>query len=308
MSSKYRQTALATLIATAALLPLAAKADRCSVKANGTWACQVQQRTHSFKGNFYGRCILSEKSRNIAWQVPEGTPPAGGWPVAFFFHGTSSKSEPLTADSPPVTTMTSRPAAMDTLGTRFLLQAMHELLDDPRGTGKKYAVFLPQAAPKAFFDAWQSTTNPYTSSDDYCFLSDFYKAIAGSDRYGDGGQFNMAKKHGFGFSSGGYNTSRMAVSMNRDSSWKAMGIIAASYATCSGGACKVAASVPANHPPTKFYHGTADKIVPITTMRPYFHLLQQSGIPTEKIESAAGHQITADVIGNTGSTTWFDQY
>jgi predicted esterase len=125
--------------------------------------------------------------------------------------------------------------------------------------------------------------------------------------YGSASQYNMSKRYAFGISSGGYNSSRMAVTFNGSSNFKALGVVSASYATCSGSICSVP-TLPSNHPPTKFWHGTADTTVPISTMRTYYNKLVSQGIPTAKVEHSYGHQFTADDLGSTGVKAWFDAH
>ena len=66
----------------ASMFPAAANAARCSADANGNWSC-----THQKRYNYYF-CNGVYLPRAVRWQVPQGTPPAGGWPVAFHFAGT----------------------------------------------------------------------------------------------------------------------------------------------------------------------------------------------------------------------------
>ncbi len=156
--------------------------------------------------------------------------------------------------------------------------------------------------------AWDTNMpGKYTDKGDYCFLPDLFKAVS-TGRYGPPSQYNMSKRFAMGISSGGYNISRMAVTFNDDSGWSALAIVAGSYATCVGPLCSVPRVLPANHPPTKFYHGTMDFIVPIQTMRPYYERLESQGIQVEKVEHGQGHQFTKDILGSTGIKAWFDRF
>lgn len=274
-----------------------AYADRCSDDGNGNWSC-----SHYKRFNYYW-CNGYYIPRPVRWQVPEGTPPAGGWPVAFYYAGTQF-------------TDTSHAFERDAdaeLGMVYETRMIHELLDDPAGSGKKYAVFVADPpASSGWAQFWHTNVvNPYSASCDYDFFPDFFGEIK-SGKYGAASQYNMSRRFAYGVSSGGYNTSRMAVTFNSGSSngntWKALGVIAASYATCSGSYCSVPGNLPANHPPTKFWHGTSDNIVPIYTMRDYYNALIFQGFTAEKHEHTQGHEGTIDLIGSTGVKLWFDTY
>ena len=298
---RHANLAAPVLMAIAALASTPALADRCKANAQGRWTCTYQEIKHSFASNAGGACTGAQKSRAVRWQVPEGTPPAGGWPVVFYYNGTVLFNSPAT--KPFTTTSTD-------YGANFMQAGLHEMLDDPKRSGIKYAVFAPEAASNGIAQAWDTNTStkPYEQRDDACFLPDLFKQIA-SGKYGQPSQFNLKKRFAFGISSGGYNTSRMAVSFNQDGEgWNALAIVSGSYATCAGPLCNVPSQLPANHPPTKFYHGTADFIVPIKTMRPYYEALKDQGVTTEKVEHGKGHQFTQEVLGETGIKAWFDRF
>lgn len=274
-------------------------ADRCKPNASGTWICTYQERTHAFATPGIFGCNGAKGARSVRWQVPEGTPPEGGWPVAFFYQGTVPAS-----DASKAFTITST-----LFGAKYLQASLHELLDDPQGSGRKYAVVSADASTRLLgLQYWDTNQlGSYAQKDDACFLPDLFKGIA-SGAYGSPSQFNMNRRFAFGISSGGYNTSRMAVSFNDASNWRALAVVSASYATCAGPLCSIPRTLPANHPPTKFYHGTADHTVGISTMRPYFDKLRSQGIEVEKVEHDGGHEFTADAIGSTGIKAWFDRF
>lgn len=288
--------ALPFFLAISLTAPQAALADRCSSDAQGNWSCSHNKRTNYYwcNGYFIGR--------PVRWQVPEGSPPSGGWPVAFYYAGTQL-------------TDTSHAFARnvgDSYGRIYEPQMIHELLDDPNNTGKKYAVMVADPpASSGWLQYWHTNTvYPYSASCDYDFFPDFFGEIK-SGKYGSASQYNMNKRYAYGISSGGYNTSRMAVTFNSGSkngdTWKALGIVAASYANCGGSSCYVP-TLPSNHPATKFWHGTNDGVVPIQTMRDYYNKLINSGHTAEKAEYPAGHEYTSDVIGAGGVKAWFDQH
>jgi len=277
------------------LLPSTAEAARCTANANG-WSC-----THNKVYTYYW-CGGYLTPRTVRWHVPEGTPPAGGWPVAFYYAGTQ---------------LTDTASAFqrnygEAFGVEYEPQIIHELLDDPYGTGKKYAVFVPDPpATGGTTQYWHTNVvYPYTASCDYSFFNTFFPNIKNGS-YGSASQYNMSRRYAYGISSGGFNSSRMAVTFNSGTgnanTWKALGIVSASYATCSY-SCPPIPTLPANHPPTKFWHGQADNIVPITTMYAYFNKLVAGGFTTTKVEHPLGHQFTADTLGNSGIKKWFDNY
>lgn len=277
------------------MIPFPATADRCSVDAQGNWSC-----SHNKRYNWYW-CGWSYVPRAVRWQVPEGTPPAGGWPVVFYYAGTQ----------PTDTEHAFERETGEPFGLEYEPQIIHELLDDPYATGKKYAVFVADPpASGGWLQYWHTNVvYPYSASCDSRFFPDFFAEIK-SGNYGPALQYDMNRRFAYGISSGGYNSSRMAVTFNSGSgnanTWKALGISSASYAACSY-YCSVP-GLPTNHPPTKFWHGQNDPLAPISTMYEYFNKLMQGGFATEKVEHASGHAWTADALGNTGIKEWFDQY
>jgi len=107
------------------------------------------------------------------------------------------------------------------------------------------------------------------------------------------GYLDYKRKFATGISSGGYMTSRMAVSYagsfifsflffkkKKNSHFNSLllnillgeflslAVAAGSYATCAGPLC-VVPNLPLNHPPTLFLHGGLDPIVPQFTMETY---------------------------------------
>ncbi|HTD03231.1 hypothetical protein [Undibacterium sp.] len=267
-----------------------AEAARCSTDGSN---CTYQERD-----NWYW-CGLVYLPRHVRWQVPEGTVPAGGWRTAFFYNGTTP------TDLDPFTT---HPLLLNAFGMDTSPKIFQELLDNPAGTGYKYASFAPDPPATAVLTQFWHTNviTPYVASCDYSFFNDFFNEIKNGS-YGAGSQYNMNQRYAYGISSGGYNTSRMAVTFNGSSVWKALAVISASYATCAGPLC-VVPGLPANHPPTKFYHGTLDPIVPLFTMEYYYNKLIDAGKETTKSLHVGGHELSADNLGATGVKAWFDAH
>jgi dipeptidyl aminopeptidase/acylaminoacyl peptidase len=143
-----------------------------------------------------------------------------------------------------------------------------------------YAVITPTADGAGF--AWDTNFPPWSVSwpgaPDDVFLQALFTAIDG----GDLGPLSASRWYATGVSSGGYMTSRMAVSYQ--GRFKALAIAAGSYATCAGGfpACAVPA-LPADHPPTLFLQGGADPFVPITQMYDYYDVLTADGFETKAV-------------------------
>lgn len=92
-----------------------------------------------------------------------------------------------------------------------------------------------------------------------------------------------------GISSGGYMTSRMAISYT--SYFRSLVIESGSYCVCSGVLCYVPDDLPQNHPPTLFLHGELDPVVPIFTMWMYYDKLNAINITVQAVVSTfADHQ------------------
>lgn len=223
--------------------------------------------------------------RNVLWQVPRGTAPAGGWPVAIMFQGTGAT---------PALTWTATP--LEPFGAYAQTQVVQGLLDHG------FAVLTP-ATHLGGFTFWD-TNNPlvqdYTASNDHALMLALFSAIDG----GTFGSLDGDRLFAAGISSGGYMTSRMAVSY--PGRFKALAIAAGSYATCAGILCSVG-PVGADHPPTLFLHGLIDPVVPIITMEAYSNALLAAGVPTRKvIEATALHRWIAASPGEV--VAWFQKY
>jgi hypothetical protein len=276
-----------------------AQAARCTVTSGGDVHC-----TNNSSIQWYW-CGIVYTPRPVHWQVPEGTPPSGGWPVVYVYEGTSPNYE-NDFESPFWRSY------LDVYGDLFGLvneaYSVREFLDDVNGTGRKYAVIAP-APPQStlFLQFWHTNVIfPYSVSCDYSFFNKFFPQV----NAGTYGAVNNNMRFAFGVSSGGYNTSRMAITFNNIGVWKALAVVSASYADCSGAVCanpcNGTATIPEFHPPTKFYHGTADLIVPIFTMRCYYDLLISKGKIAAKMENSGGHGYPTDIRGSNGIMAWFN--
>ncbi|MDE1460747.1 extracellular medium-chain-length polyhydroxyalkanoate depolymerase [Spartinivicinus poritis] len=221
--------------------------------------------------------------REVKYQLPIGEPPAQGWPVVIIYQGS------------------------------FFPVEFRRLKDDPFG-GFNEAVLIKQLleagyavlAPRAAINlAWQTNllanATPYYLSTDYQFINRLLTSI----KQGLFGPLDDQRQFATGISSGGYNTSRMAVSFPGE--FRALAIQSASYATCLGPVCHVPLNLPIDHPPTLFLHGQLDITVPLWTMKRYYRRLTHQGIETEQwIKLTKGHSWFEESPSKI--VEWFNRY
>src|SRR5690606_11295507 len=149
-------------------------------------------------------------------------------------------------------------------------------------------------------------TNVVGFADNWSLSSDSEMVPELLDALGEGklGRVDASRLYATGISSGGFMTSRMAVSY--PGRFRALAIHSASYATCSV-TCSVPDELPADHPPTLFVHGEQDSIVPISTMRAYEAKLKEQGLEVDvHVEPTAGHEWLEAAI--TRIPDWFDEH
>ena len=119
---------------------------------------------------------------------------------------------------------------------------------------------------------------------------------------GSFGPIDATRLYAMGISSGGFMTSRMAVSYA--GRFRALADHSGSYATCSN-LCSVPTPLPSDHPPTLFLHGDQDTVVPMTSVQPYHDALNAEGPETDLVTDAdAGHPWLAG--GVQAIPAWFD--
>lgn len=232
--------------------------SRCSTNAI-TLACPYNTATLYAGGEY----------RKVEWQVPTGTAPVGGWPTAIMFQG-SVATAALTWTATP----------LEPFGAYAQTQVVQRLLDNG------YAVLTPEThlAGLTYWDTNNLLVPDYYASADHALMLKIFDALAG----GTFGSVNPSRLFAAGVSSGGYMTSRMAISY--PGKFKALAIAAGSYATCAGPLC-IVGPIPADHPPTLFLHGLLDPIVPVITMELYHQALVNAGVPTKVvIDTLALHQ------------------
>ncbi len=220
--------------------------------------------------------------REVHYQAPVGAAPAAGWPVVLMFQGSLFSAELAWSADRSVP-----------FGGYHQVELVRELLDGG------FAVI----APETKLDGntyWDTNVPPWatnwTTSSDHQLVQQLLSQIAD----GTFGPLDPARLHATGISSGGYMTSRMALSYV--GTFRSLAIHSASWATCSGALCVVPATLPADHPPTLFVHGTLDEVVPISTMRPYHARLQSAGIATRIEEHPEGGHA---FLPATSIAAWF---
>jgi dienelactone hydrolase len=224
--------------------------------------------------------------RAVTFEAPLGSPPAQGWPTVLFFQGSLVPGSQAFAND--------RGASF---GMYQLTRTVKALLD--RG----FAVIAPDAIAGGTI-AWQTNIPPWsiawTTSSDHALMLKLFDAIAA----GDFGPLDSSRLYAMGISSGGYMSSRMAVSY--PGKFRALVIHSASYATCSN-TCSLPATLPADHPPTLFVHGQVDMVAPIATMLPYRAQLASMGIAVSSdISPDAGHEWLESAAASVPA--WFEQH
>ncbi len=226
---------------------------------------------------------LEMAGRTVTYEVPVGQPPAAGWPTVIYFQGSFVAGSRAFAA-----------ARSDPFGQYELTRTVEALLD--RG----YAVVAPNARDDGS-SYWLTNIPPYatawTGSEDDLLVRQMFTAIG----TGVLGPLDAQRLAAMGISSGGFMTSRMAVSY--PGRFRALAIHSGSYATC-GIVCSVP-DLPADHPPTVFLHGSADSTVRTSVMTPYRDKLSASGhVVDTVIRDGAGHEWIPD--GATVIPAWFD--
>lgn len=220
--------------------------------------------------------------RQVHWQVPTGTAPVGGWPAVVMYSPSLYSAELAWSASRLL------PA-----GAYYETATIKGLLD------AGYAVMTPESH-LAGFTFWDTNVPglDYDSSPDRHFVDDILDEIAG----GTFGPIDSGRLFATGMSSGGYMTSRMAVS--HTGTFQALAIQSASYANCLGPLCSVPGDLPDDHPPTLFLHGLIDPVVPIWTMYPYRNGLNAQGTPTRTVvDPFAPHAFLRSAPGEI--VAWF---
>ena len=223
--------------------------------------------------------------RTVTFELPTGTAPAAGWPLVVFYQGSFIPGSRAFSAS-----------TTDSFGQYELSSTVKALLD--RG----YAVIAPDAQSNGTL-YWQTNVPPYATSWTGCDDDLFVHQLLAASADGTFGPLDPSRRYAMGISSGGFMTSRMAVSY--PGSFRALAIASGSYATC-GATCTVPA-LPQNHPPTLFLHGDQDHTVPMSSMTPYRDKLTTEGFAVQTvIHAGAGHEWLPE--GKTAIPDWFDAH
>lgn len=273
-----RTTCLCLLLLSIFSLPANA-ASRCSERAKTLLLPAKVSCSH--QSTWIDSGVVGK--RKVIYQTPLGQPPAAGWPVVLVYQGSFFPLNDFTYYS-------NLP-----FGGFYEGKLIQRLLDNG------FAVVAPSAPADLF---WHTNipglAQNYEASTDYDFLGNVFDAIAA----GHFGPLDSSRQYATGISSGGYNSSRMAVSF--PGRFKALAIQSGSYATCSGPLCSVP-TLPADHPPTLFVHGFVDLTVPWWSMQLYYDRLLYQNIPTAlHTEPLGGHEWFASSPGKI--LAWFQAY
>ncbi len=204
--------------------------------------------------------------RAVHFQWPSTDPPAGGFPTVLLFQGSAS------------------PAGLAWVGERggafgayFQADVIRALL------AAGFAVVTPEASFGGA-GAWNTNVAPWNvaweSSPDHAFVLALFDAI----ERGELGELDSDTLYAAGLSSGGYMSSRVAVTY--EGRFRRIAIASGSYATCAGSFCTVP-TLDATHPPTLFLHGGLDLVVPPSTMRLYADELSRRGVEHEIVVDPA---------------------
>ncbi|MEZ4316989.1 MAG: prolyl oligopeptidase family serine peptidase [Myxococcota bacterium] len=209
-------------------------------------------------------------TRKVHFQTPVGTPPPEGWPVALLFQGSfnpASKFWEGTRNGP--------------WGVWWQVGTVEALLD------AGFAVVTPDAQGGGN-TYWNSNVVPWnvswSGSPDDKLMGALFEAMDD----GTFGPLDPDRRVAAGISSGGYMTSRMALSYPGE--FRALAVVSASWATCAGSLCTVPDELPSDHPPTLFLHGEKDDVVPLASMEKYADALEAGGHEVRVVTDAeVGH-------------------
>jgi len=203
-------------------------------------------------------------TRDVKFSVPKGKTPRGGWPAVVIYQGSFFPVEFSRNNLAP-------------FGGYNEIRLIESLLNHG------FMVIAPPAV-SGFYWMTNLVGVDYDKSEDFYFIEEM---LAQMDK-GIFGKINMDLLYATGISSGGYHTSRMAVSF--PGVFRALAVESASYATCGGPLC-VLPKLAKNHPPTLFLHGEKDLVVPVDTMLSYYQELKEAGVDTQAvIDANARHQ------------------
>jgi len=211
--------------------------------------------------------ITAVAGRDVYWQSPSSPAPDAGFPAVVVYQGSFFG---------PATVWNEVSSSM--LFGGFHQARLHALLLE-----QGFTVITPPALAGI---AWQTNSGiPWDATSDKPFIDALLEGMRG----GTFGPIDMTRVFAGGISSGGYMTSRMAVSY--PGVFRALFIHSGSFATCVSVACVLPATMPAQHPPTRFLHGRGDLTVPLHTAEAYQRQLTAEGFEADLIiDDSAGHE------------------
>ncbi|MFO0550508.1 MAG: hypothetical protein U0271_19090 [Polyangiaceae bacterium] len=243
-----------------------ADGERCRLTGD-TLTCA--HATAEFEGGAFGAT-----TRQVHFMTPATDAPDEGFPVAILFQGSFHSAEGMWSST-----------RGDDFGGFHETELVEALLD------AGFAVVTPETR----FDGstfWDTNVVPFSSDWELSEDNELMLALLDAIDAGELGPLDDDRLYAAGISSGGYMTSRMAVSY--PGRFRRLAIQSASYATCSGALC-VVPELRSDHPPTLFLHGQSDLIVPIGTMRDYAGALASMGVQAPRFEDpSAGHEWLAE--------------
>lgn len=236
-----------------------------------------------------GSVFIGISYRTYLWQTPLGAVPESGWPTAIHYHGSFF--------APHLFSWRARRGYP--FGAYFQTETIKSLLDGG------FAVLTPESHLTGFL-FWNTNVPPFSLwwdiAPDHYYVKWLLEQIDGPD--GVFGPLNSDRLYATGISSGGYMTSRMAVSYR--GRFKALAVHSGAYATCVGPIC-VTPELPDDHPPTLFLHGEKDYIVPPYTMEDYAAALTKQNITNTIIYCAnCTHEWIAEAVESV--PTWFNTF
>jgi len=259
------RVSFALLVVAICAIGASAQASRC-VQNDTNIACT------------YNTVTMPETGRTVYWQLPLGTAPAKGWPVVLAFQGSFARAELFWSGNTE--------GILDrTFGAYTQCEVVKTLLDGG------FAVLTPNA-PEAGDTFWETNIPPFDldwfPSSDHKLVMEMIAHLQAQTIFGPTDATHLFAT---GISSGGYMTSRMAVSLA--SYFRAAVVESGAYMVCGGPACITpdcsgvnsthqSLPLPIDHPPTMFLHGLIDPVVPIDTMEAYHKKLLFQGTPTGK--------------------------
>lgn len=214
---------------------------------------------------------LGFATRRVYYALPQGTPPPGGWPVVLMFQGSFFNAE-----------LCFQGHRLEPFGAYYQVLTVEKLLN------AGFAVMAPQTHLDGV-TFWDTDIPPFSFDWDLAPDSALMTAIFAAIGDGTFGSLDPGRLYATGISSGGYMTSRMAVSYA--SKFKALAIQSASYATCPVGPFCDVPALGTDHPPTLLLAGLLDPLVPVYTVEAYREQMVAAGIKTKMlVDPLASHQ------------------